>query len=218
MHGAERDSDALSSHVEEEGPAPMIGATSKQRKVAKGKAKLAFEVQQSEDHERLWDGHIIEKDDNHEHDSEYSINDLGSDTPTYNLDALLGNQSPTPVNNPALPNKPHSMVLLDEGYVLITGFQANPAFDSVQGDTSKKGSVQPSDHPWCCKSTMDTPRPQDASPAKDSMLPPHPVAEDIPIPPSRPISRASMTSASTALQEDSKPIPVQPILGVSADC
>ncbi|PBK86369.1 hypothetical protein ARMGADRAFT_1035555 [Armillaria gallica] len=70
----ERDGDTSLLHAEEEESAPTVGTTSKRKKTtasskAKGKAMLAFEVQQSNDHERLWDGHVIEKDDKHKHDA-----------------------------------------------------------------------------------------------------------------------------------------------------
>lgn len=191
VHEGERDNDASSSHAEEEGSIPIAGATSRQDKdaagsKAKGKAKLAFEVTQSKDHDRLWDRTVVEEKDAQEHDGEYSIDDLGPDTPMYDLDVLLGNQSPLSTGKPTLPTKPRSTVLLGEGYVPITGFQANPAFNSIRGDATRRGSAQSSDHPWCRGSTTDAPQPRNRSPVRVTTPPPlpPPVAENVPVPPS----------------------------------
>ncbi|PBK86162.1 hypothetical protein ARMGADRAFT_1035877 [Armillaria gallica] len=180
---------------EEEGPVPNVGATSRQNKEAagskaKGKVKLAFEVTHSKDHDRIWDSTIVEEKITHNHDGEYSIDNLGSDTPTYDLDALLGNQSPLPTSKPTLPTKPQSTVLLGESYVPITGFQVNPAFDSIQGNMTSEG--------------------QPAATA--------PSGGECAHPPSRPTSQASTTSISMVSQSDLRSLTlVKPILGVSTD-
>ncbi|SJL16375.1 uncharacterized protein ARMOST_19897 [Armillaria ostoyae] len=154
----ERDDDALSSLAEDEGPALTSGATSKGKQkdkdnTTKGKGKLVFEVKQSEDHERLWDGNVVTKDDEHEPDGEYSIDDLGSDAQTYNLDALLGNQSSSSTDRPRSSTKPQSTTLPNEGYIPATGPPTPQATPPVEVPV-----VSPDDVP------APPPRPTSATP------------------------------------------------------
>ncbi|KAK0432737.1 hypothetical protein EV421DRAFT_1742119 [Armillaria borealis] len=108
----ERDDDALSSLVEDEGPAPTSSATSNGKQkdkdnMTKGKGKLVFEVKQSEDHERLWDGNIVTKDDEHEPDA------MGLATPQATPPVEVPVVSPEDAPAPPRPTSQASMASSD---------------------------------------------------------------------------------------------------------
>ncbi|PBK90135.1 hypothetical protein ARMGADRAFT_1083025 [Armillaria gallica] len=85
-------------HPEGEAPNPQIDASRLPDKAAgtKNNSRLVFKAKQSANHERIWDGRVVEVNEqanDGERDGEYSLDDLGSNAQTYNLDALLANQS-----------------------------------------------------------------------------------------------------------------------------
>ncbi len=138
-----------------------MGDASRPKKKGR-KTALTFELQPAADHERLWDGRVVEdnNDPQNEIDGSFSVEDPRQETETYNLDALLGHKDP--VTNPGLPgkvpmqtsmsgqvNKPipgapvSSDTLSDEGYVPILGFKPHPAFGSLNNLSSTQ-KQQPS--------------------------------------------------------------------------
>ncbi len=94
------------------------------------------------------DGKVVNQEDavpvhGREHNGEYLINDLDKDAQTYNLDALLGNQSISSSERADMATHPTTGSLVGDGYVPIVEFQSNPAFNSIQWL-----SAAPAQPPW----------------------------------------------------------------------
>ncbi|PBK97559.1 hypothetical protein ARMGADRAFT_1009549 [Armillaria gallica] len=138
---------------------PTTGEASRLKKKGR-KTALTFKLQPATDHERVWDGRVVEnrsddRSDDHqgEIDGLFSVKNPLQETATYDLDAILGRKDP--VTNPGRPdefpvhmsmtervNKPlpgapaPSDTLSDEGYVPVSGFRPHPAFGSLNNPSS----------------------------------------------------------------------------------
>lgn len=131
------------------------GASRRPNKAAPTVGKLSFTVKQAADHERIFDGQVVEdaKGVGSDRDGSYSLEDPDLETfdndPTNTATGrrvtplLLSDQYST--NRPNLaPNKEPSFTsafLFGEGYVPISDFQPHAAFSSIRGSSS--GSKNP---------------------------------------------------------------------------
>lgn len=127
-------------------PTDTAGTSGKKKGRSKKKT-LTFEVEQAQDSENIFEGTVQENiedvDLDNDKDGSYSVEGTGHEYEHFAIPTATGMDIDTD-NGLGLSTKD----LADEGFIQLTGFQSNSAFNSLQNSPVNKREPLPSDSPW----------------------------------------------------------------------